>query len=201
MSSSGQDSGILARFADTFFGVLTAPRATFKLIAREAETDRSRLAEALALVTLIASLDGLRQVWRTDSASLVSLTMLLSAASGIALWLSVVAAPTVASMTLGRGFGRAEAFAVTTAWSFLPWLFMPALSLWEPLAGTAVVVTAGVLLFAAMVRLFWIAVQETFELSSEQILYFVFVIPQLVVFAVWMWASQLLGSALSLFAT
>lgn len=187
-----------ARFADTVAGVLFRPRVTFHMLACQARVDLSRLWEAAALVIAVATLDGMRLAWASTSGPLVLASVISAQWTALFLWIPVVAVPALIDTAAGRGLSRARSFMVLSGWSFLPWLFTAPFSLFYLSLGSWFVVFTAAVMFAQMVYLFFLAVREVFHVTSEQVFYFVIVVPQVASIALAFWIGQVVSEALSL---
>jgi len=185
-------------FIDLSIGVLAAPRTTFRALAAESSNDWSHIGMAGTVVVIAAALDGLRFAAESGRAAALAANVVLSIYMGLVLWLSIVSIPALLARFFALPRARVHAFAATSGWSFLPWLLMPALSLWESVLGTTAVLLFAVTLFVWIVYLFWIAVEESFSVSGKQTLCLLLILPQLAILVVFVWVWQIVNEVMSL---
>jgi len=184
------------RFVDLLVGVLVAPRATFKALT--SEQAKSTTGMAAAIVVSAAALDGLRFGAQSGSGISLFANVILSVYMGLVLWLLMVSIPAILARFFGLPRESVLAFAATSGCSFLPWVFMPALSLWESTLGATAVLLFAATLLAWMAYLLWVSVSESFSVSGKQTLCLLLILPQLVILVVFAWTWQVVNEIMSL---
>jgi len=117
---------------------------------------------------------------------------------GLVLWLLMVAIPALLARFFTLPRASVHAFATTSGWSFLPWVFMPALSLWGTVLGSTTVLFFALTLFCWMVYLLWTSVLVSFSVTGKQTLCLLLILPQLVILVVFAWVWQIVNEVMSL---
>jgi hypothetical protein len=181
---------------DTMYGVVAAPRQTFRELAGRPKTDRSLPWLAGTVVVMSGAQEGLRAGVYEGGAILPA--MVVSALGFVFLWLCLVAVPGVLCLFFPVSRAAVRSFAVTSGFSFLPWLFMGPLSLYGVFLGTGAVILFWLAMLAWMVYLLYLAVQQCFSLNGKQALSVLFLLPPVVVLALWLWAWQIISSVVAL---
>jgi hypothetical protein len=150
------------------------------------------------IVVTVAALDGLRFGAQCRDGAALAASVVLSVYMGVVLWLLMVAIPALLARFFALPRAGVQAFAATSGWSFLPWVFMPALSLWQSVLGSTTVLLFAVTLFCWMFYLLWVSVAESFSATGRQTLCLLLILPQLVIFAVAAWIWQIVNEVISL---
>lgn len=185
-------------FIDLLYGVLAAPRKTFRHLSRASSDNWPSIGVAGGIVIAGAALDGLRFGPGFGGPAALVGNVVLSIYMGIMLWLSMVAVPAVLAKFFSFKRSKVQAFAVTSGWSFLPWVFMAPLSLWDPVLGSGSVFLFAVTLFCWIVYLLWIAAQESFSTTGKQTLCLLLILPQLIFLVTFLWLWQVVNETFSL---
>ncbi len=159
----------------TFFGVLTAPKATFAHLSRQNEETLSGFPGALATVILVFGLDGLRMS-SPHHLKWALINIPSSIVAGLVFWLSLTSVLALAAACFNVPKARIRASVVAFGWSFLPWLFMAPVSCYAGLLGPSHVLLSA-LPFIWVFVLQLIAINESYQLKSWQTLSLVFVVP------------------------
>jgi len=150
------------------------------------------------IVVVVFALDGLRFAAQVEAGWALAANVVLSIYVGLVLWLLMVAIPALLARFFALPRAGVYAFAATSGCSFLPWLLMPALSLWQSVLGGTAVMLFAVTSFFWMVYLFWIAVEESFSVTGKQALCLLIILPQLVMLIVFAWFWQIVNEVMSL---
>lgn len=184
---------------DTLYGVVAAPKQTFGQMAARRETDRSLLWLAGTVVAACGAQEGLRaSAWQGQA---ILPAVAVSALGFLFLWLSLVAVPGVLCLFFPLKGKSVGAFAVTSGFSFLPWLFMAPLSLYGVALGQGISLLFWLTMLAWMVYLLYLAVQQSFSLSCRQALAALFILPQAILLVLLLSAWQMISSFVAFLLT
>ncbi|HEY9871723.1 MAG TPA: hypothetical protein V6D08_21380 [Candidatus Obscuribacterales bacterium] len=184
---------------DTLYGVIAAPRQTFGQLAGRYRADRALLWPAGTVVVVCGVQEGLRAGAWQGGALLPAVAV--SALGFVFLWLSLVAVPGVLCLAFPVSRAAVGSFAVTSGFSFLPWVFMGPLSLYGVVLGQGIVLIFWLTQLAWMLYLLYLAVQQSFSLSGKQVLSVLFILPPVILLAIWLLVWQIISSVVALLLT
>lgn len=178
---------------DTFAGILIQPIQTLRQLAAVADERFNGIGGAAAVVILAFGLDGLRMV-PPQNLLLAWLYVPFSIFLGLMLWLSMAGFYSLTASIFGAPTSRCQRAFVLIGWSFAPWTLMAPIGCYRELLGPAFIVVAAIPFIWTFIMQV-LAVRESFELRSMQVLALFVVVPALYQ------AQQILSFIQGLFAT
>jgi hypothetical protein len=164
-------------WVETFTGILCAPVQTMRALALLSDTHQAGIGGAALAVLLPFALDGIR-LTPPSNLLFVWFNVPFAIILGMLLWLTIAGVYALTGSIFGspRKFCR-RAF-VLTGWSYAPWMFMAPVYCYRELLGPAFTIFAAIPLVWTFI-LQMLAVKESFELRSSQVLALFFVVPVL----------------------
>jgi hypothetical protein len=162
---------------DTFLGTLIAPVQTFKQLSLECRDDIKHLPGAFGIVVLVFALDALRLTPASEIGWAV-LNVPFEVTGGLLLWLLSAFVVSLCALCFGASAARVRSAFVTLGWSLLPWIFMAPLSCFWKVSGPA----HFLLMALPLVWVFFlqiVAIMQSFEMKSWQVLVLVLLVPPL----------------------
>lgn len=162
-------------YAETFAGMILSPRATLNRLSTQ--SDDLSLAGAAITVALVFAVDGLR-LTAGHRPLLAILNVPAAIFVGCVVWLSLAGVLSLIAACFKAPAAQVKAIFVTTGWAFAPWILMAPLWCYRPVLGHYFILFAFIpLLFVIINQI--LALAQTFELKTWQVLTLVFVVPLL----------------------
>lgn len=189
MTESAVSSSFWQRWADTFYGVITAPISTFDRLA-DSDNDQTKtgLLGAFMCVAIGMGLTAFIRFNPHDQSSILNVAGFFF--GGLTNWLFLSYILVLASAVLNRRIKFSTALTVT-GWGFLPFVFFPPLGLFKHVK--VLFILLATLPAFWLLFLQWQAFKSSLKLSAPKLIALIIIVPPILFFVYVFWVGLALG--------
>lgn len=192
LSASTSNSNFLERWADTFYGVITAPISTFQRLADpDSDPNKTGLPGALLVVFIGMGLTAFIRFNPKDPSTLLNVAGFMT--GGFTNWLFLTYILVLISVALNRRIKFANALTMT-GWALLPFVFFAPVGCFKHVK--ILFLLLATLPAFWLLFLQWLAFKSSLRLSAAKLLAIIIVVPPLLAFVYFFW----IGLALAILA-